>query len=376
MKVCKIKDIGIIGTGTTPSMKNKEFYDSDDIMFIKPSDFIDNRITELSSSISYISNKSREKARIFPAGTVLCTCIGNIGKIAIVSKEASCNQQNNYIIPYKEFDSKYVAYSLLSQRKKMESIGANAPIVPIINKTEFSNIEIPVYDSSTQIKIAHHLDTIQSAIDNKQQQLKELDELVKSRFIEMFGENPVESGKWKVMKLNTISDVRDGTHDSPTYCPEGYPFITTKNLIDGSIDFSTASFICKEDYELFDKRSHVDDGDILMPMIGTIGGAILVKKDREFAIKNVALIKPNEENTNLNFNFLLYVLNSDFMVNHFNRFKTGGTQKFISLGFIRELPIPVPPIFLQNQFATFVQQIDKSKFVSEQFMDSCYNMIR
>ena len=103
-----------------------------------------------------------------------------------------------------------------------------------------------------------------------------------------------------------------------------------------------------------------------MPMIGTIGGAILVKKDREFAIKNVALIKPNEENTNLNFNFLLYVLNSDFMVNHFNRFKTGGTQKFISLSFIRELPIPIPPLDLQNQFAAFVQQIDKSKFVVKQ----------
>ena len=182
----------------------------------------------------------------------------------------------------------------------------------------------------------------------------------------MFGENPVESGKWSIMKLNSISDVRDGTHDSPTYYSEGYPFITTKNLIDGTIDFSTASLICKKDYEHFDKRSHVDDGDILMPMIGTIGGAILVKKERDFAIKNVALIKPNADNSNLDFNFLLYVLNSDFMFNHFNQFKTGGTQKFISLSFIRELPIPIPPLDLQNKFSAFVQQIDKSKFVVKQ----------
>ena len=193
-----------------------------------------------------------------------------------------------------------------------------------------------------------------------------LDEAVKSEFVEMFGENPVKSGKWSIMKLNSISDVRDGTHDSPSYYSEGYPFITTKNLIDGTIDFSTASLICKKDYEHFDKRSHVDDGDILMPMIGTIGGAILVKKERDFAIKNVALIKPNADNSNLNFNFLLYVLNSDFMFNHFNHFKTGGTQKFISLSFIRELPIPIPPLDLQNQFAAFVQQIDKSKFVVKQ----------
>ena len=227
-------------------------------------------------------------------------------------------------------------------------------------------MSVPYPSIEEQNRIVGIFDRIQSAIDNKKQQLSLLDEAVKSEFVEMFGENPVESGKWSIMKLNSISDVRDGTHDSPTYYSEGYPFITTKNLIDGTIDFSTASLICKKDYEHFDKRSHVDDGDILMPMIGTIGGAILVKKERDFAIKNVALIKPNADNSNLDFNFLLYVLNSDFMFNHFNQFKTGGTQKFISLSFIRELPIPIPPLDLQNKFSAFVQQIDKSKFVVKQ----------
>ena len=177
----------------------------------------------------------------------------------------------------------------------------------------------------------------------------------------MFGENPVESGKWKVGKLNEITDVRDGTHDSPSYYSEGYPFITTKNLIDGTIDYSTASLICKEDYEHFDKRSHVDDGDILMPMIGTIGGAILVKKDRDFAIKNVSLIKRRIDD--MNFIYLLSVLNSDFMNFHFEQFKIGGTQKFISLSLIRSLPIPVPPIELQNTFAEYVQKIDSAKSI-------------
>ena len=246
------------------------------------------------------------------------------------------------------------------------SEGAN---INNIKAENLENLQIPLPPIETQKQIASTLDKCTSVIEKHKKMLQKYDTLIKSRFIEMFGENPVENGKWKVMKLNTISDVRDGTHDSPSYYSEGYPFITTKNLIDGTIDFSKVSLICKEDYELFDRRSHVDNGDILMPMIGTIGGAILVKKDREFAIKNVALIKPNEENTNLNFNFLLYVLNSDFMVNHFNRFKTGGTQKFISLGFIRELPIPVPSLELQNSFAAFVQQIDKSKFAVQKSLE-------
>ena len=364
MKVCKIKDIGIIGTGTTPSMKNKEFYDSDDIMFIKPSDFIDNRITELSSSISYISNKSREKARIFPAGTVLCTCIGNIGKIAIVSKEASCNQQNNYIIPYKEFDSKYVAYSLLSQRKKMESIGANAPIVPIINKTEFSNIEIPVYDSSTQIKIAHHLDTIQSAIDNKQQQLKELDEFVKSRFIEMFGEIELNSEKKEWIKLKDISKIFTGTT----------PSTSVASNWNGDILWITPAEITKESLYVYDTERKITEkgrksksldimppGTVLLSTRAPIGKVAIVGKPMTCnqGFKNFYC---NKNKIHPIYLYEIFNYNTEFL----NSKGTGTTFKELSKSNAEQIKIPVPPLDLQNQFASFVKQIDKSKFVVKQ----------
>lgn len=259
-----------------------------------------------------------------------------------------------------EYDVRFIYLYILWNQAYFQSVYTGST-VPSLRLGNFEKMPIPVYSLPEQQKIAAELDAIQSAIDNKKQQLSLLDEAVKSEFVEMFGENPVESGKWKVEKLNDISDVRDGTHDSPSYYSEGYPFITTKNLVDGKIDYSTASLICKEDYEYFDKRSHVDDGDILMPMIGTIGGAVLVKKQCDFAIKNVSLIKHRIEN--LNFSYLLYVLNSDFMNTYFEQFKIGGTQKFLSLGFIRNLQIPVPPLTLQNQFAAFVQKIDTTKTI-------------
>lgn len=162
----------------------------------------------------------------------------------------------------------------------------------------------------------------------------------------------------KTVKLCDICDVRDGTHDSPSYYLDGYPFITTKNLVNGTIDFSTASLICEEDFRHFDKRSHVDDGDILMPMIGTIGGAIIVNKDREFAIKNVALIKKDKES--IDFNFLLHVLNSNKMLTYFEQFKTGGTQKFISLNFIRNLPIPEKSLPEQQKIAAHLDSIQSA----------------
>ncbi len=167
----------------------------------------------------------------------------------------------------------------------------------------------------------------------------------------MFG-NPIFDDKWDKEKLSELCDVRDGTHDSPKYLTEGYPFVTSKNLIDGKIDFSTCQLISEEDYLHFNDRSCVDDGDILMPMIGTVGGAIIVKKDRDFAIKNVALIK--FANSNMNNIFIKYLLNSDAMNDYFETLKKGGTQKFIALGLIRNIPTIHPPIKLQNEFAEFV----------------------
>ena len=94
---------------------------------------------------------------------------------------------------------------------------------------------------------------------------------------------------WKWYKARECMDIRDGTHDSPRYVADGYPLVTSKNLVDGKIDFSTCTFISKEDHNAISKRSAVDEGDILYAMIGTIGNPVVVEKSQEFSIKNVAL---------------------------------------------------------------------------------------
>lgn len=189
----------------------------------------------------------------------------------------------------------------------------------------------------------------------------------------MFGDPVLNDKNWSIQNLNELTDVRDGTHDSPKYFDFGYPFITSKNLINGTIDFSSCQYICKKDYLHFNDRSCVDDGDILMPMIGTIGGAVIVKKDREFAIKNVALIKFNK-NKPINRIFVLNILNSNSMNRYFDSIKNGGTQNFISLSTIRKLQFIIPPIELQNDFASFAEQIDKLKFIYHSKYFLCDNL--
>lgn len=180
----------------------------------------------------------------------------------------------------------------------------------------------------------------------------------------MFGDIISNKNQWQTDIFSKICDIRDGTHDSPKYVNNGYLFITAKNITNGELNFENSKLISKQDFDKIEKRSHVDNGDILMPMIGTIGGAIIVKKDRDFAIKNVCLIKFKKESLVIN-TYILFLLNSNEMNEHLNLIKKGGIQSFVGLSTIREINIPIPPLYKQFEFASFVEQIDKLKFINK-----------
>ena len=140
----QISDLGIVGTGNTPSMRVSEYYESEDIPFIKPGDIAESGVTIVSNAdTAYISESARKAARIMPYNTVMVTCIGTIGKVGIVQRESACNQQINYIIPNALINSMYLAQCLSFYKPVLEEM-ANAPVVPIINKTQFSTVALPV----------------------------------------------------------------------------------------------------------------------------------------------------------------------------------------------------------------------------------------
>ena len=194
----------------------------------------------------------------------------------------------------------------------------------------------------------------------------------KSQFVEMF-----QSGNYAKEELGKLCDVRDGTHDSPKYLEQSdYKFITSKNIVGNEIDFSDIKYISKEDYDKFNTRSKVNCGDIIMPMIGTIGNPIIINipdDEIDFAIKNVALIK-FDENSKVTNIYVKHLFDSDYFENAISQSKRGGTQKFIALSDIRKLEIEIPPIELQNKFAEFVKVIDKQKFEIENSLKKMQNM--
>lgn len=158
-----------------------------------------------------------------------------------------------------------------------------------------------------------------------------------------------------------MCDVRDGTHDTPKYYDEGFPLVTSKNVTDGYINFTDCNLISENDYKKISERSGVSVGDILMPMIGTVGKPVIVEDDREFAIKNVLLIKFREGTKVIN-KYILALLQSSYFDDMVLSNLKGGNQKFVSLKDMRGLHVLVPPIELQEKFDDFMRQSDKSKF--------------
>ena len=155
--------------------------------------------------------------------------------------------------------------------------------------------------------------------------------------------------------MGEITDVRDGTHDSPKYVQEGHPFITSKNVSNGFINYDDVQYVTDADYEEINKRSKVDVHDILMGMIGTIGNLALIRKEPDFAIKNVALIKYTGD---VDYQYLYQALQAGCVTNQLSTGMDGGTQKFVSLKKIRELDIPFPDGWEQRKIGAYFSTID------------------
>jgi restriction modification system DNA specificity domain protein len=158
---------------------------------------------------------------------------------------------------------------------------------------------------------------------------------------------------WDTMSLKYICDVRDGTHDTPQYVYESdnsYPLVTSKDISNGNINFESAKFISEEDYLNISKRSNVNFGDLLMPMIGTVGGSVLVETYRKFTIKNVALFKAGQFCAK----WLKYFLDSELSKIQFELEKNGGVQDFVGLTTLRNLIILKLPLKEQTAIAHYL----------------------
>jgi type I restriction enzyme S subunit len=345
-----------IGGGGTPTRTKPEYFNGDIpwvvVKDIKP-------IIENTSEYLTREGLRNSSAKLWKKGTVILSTGATIGRVGIAGVDLSTKQGVTALIPKNFLSNKYLYHYLKSITDTLKQ-NASGVTIREIYKRELRKIKIPFPSLQIQKQIVSILEKAESLKQKREESDKLTKEYLQSVFYEIFGNTIINEKKFEIKKLNEVCDIRDGTHASPKYVTEGYPLITSKNLTDDRIDFSEVNFISKKDFDEVNKRSKVGTGDILMPMIGTIGNPVIIPSNiQEFAIKNVALIKFTK--TSVSNIYIKYILDSSYFDYITLRDNRGGTQKFIALGDIRNIPIPLPPLPLQQKFASIVEQVEKLK---------------
>ena len=321
-------------------------------------------------SEKYISEEAFNRDyKVYPEkGDILMTRIGDVGTPNVVeTTEKVAFYVSLALLKPINVDSYFLCNSILSPffQNGLKERTLVTAIPQKINKDEIGKVSLylpNLIDEQKEIgAFFRHLNTL---ITLHQRKYNKLLNLKKAMLQKMFPQNgslyPEIRFKgfkdaWEQRKLNTITDVRDGTHDSPKYVQNGHPFITSKNVGNGFINYDDIQYISDKDYDEINKRSKVDIYDILMGMIGTIGNLALIHEKPDFAIKNVALIKYTGD---IDYKFLYQILQSHYITSQLLNSMDGGTQKFIALNKIRELNIPYPIKEEQRQIGSFLEQLD------------------
>jgi type I restriction enzyme S subunit len=400
-----LADVAKVVTGNTPPTGDARNY-GDAIPFVKPTELVDRGIRFAPAGLA---DQALGKARVVPAGAVLVSCIGNLGKTGLAKVPVAFNQQINAVVFNENVVPEFGFY--YAQTLKSWLYGeSSATTLPIINKGKFQQAPFPVAPIAEQREIVAELEKQFSRLDEavanlqrvkanlKRYKASVLKDAVEGRLVPTEAElarregrsfetgeqllqrilearrsqwkgkgkykGPATADRLRPLNLGTgwcwasaeevCRSVRDGTHDTPKYVAEGVPLITSKNLTDDGIDFSDVKLVSETDHAEISKRSSVAIGDVLFAMIGTVGNPCEVKTTERFSIKNVGLFKANPGF--LDSTFLCYWLQSSPLNRWLDPRLKGTTQRFAPLGLLRELPVALPPLVEQ---ARIVAEVDR-----------------
>ena len=286
-----------------------------------------------------------------------------------VSGKCWVNNHAHVLKPKDGLDVDYLCYSLMFYRVDGMINGATRQK---LTQTAMRKMQIPLRSIGEQSSIVDQLNRIDSIKRHYQQKLVLLDNLIKARFVEMFGNPDINPMGWEETTIgNECFYIKDGPHKSlPDIGKEngGHPFISVRNIVNGHIDFLTARYISDEDYADAIKKCHPERGDMLYSKGGTTGIAKLIDIDEEFANwVHVAVLKFDK--SRLNGIFFENMLNGDYCYNQSQRLTKGIANRDLVLSAMAQIKMYRPPIELQNQFADFVHQVDKSKVVVQKALD-------
>ena len=361
----KLGDICEIVSGSTPKTSIEEYWDGD-IKWITPAEINDDTYI-VTDSVRKITDLGAKKTGLspFPEGTVILSSRAPIGKVAIAGCAMCCNQGFKNLICSEKILNKYLYWFLKGNTSFLNSLGRGATFKEI-SKSIVSQIEINVPDIEYQKEAVDILEKVSEVISLRKQELTALDDLIKARFVEMFGTlHDNESGFDVVTIEEVCSLIKDGTHQTPQYTEnkeKGYKFLSSKDVMSQKIDWADIKYIPAELHEKLYATIKPQKNDILMSKNGVNYGVAAVNDtDEIFDIYvSLALLRPKKIIDPV---FFRCVINNPETKRQFDSSIKGIGVPNLHLGEIKKTKIFLPPMELQREFVTFVHQVDKSKFM-------------
>lgn len=367
--MAKLGEICTIVSGTTPKSTQPEYWDGN-LNWVTPAELTDE------SDIIYESQRKITQQAVgdsslksFPAGTVLLSSRAPIGKVAIAGTEMYCNQGFKNLICSEKIYNRYLYHFLKDKTVYLNSLGRGATFKEI-SKSIVENIEIPLPSLEEQRKIAAVLDKVRDLIAKRRQQLDKLDELIKSRFIEMFGVYPANPMGWEIGTIRDIvTEVRYGS-SRPAVDGGKYPYLRMNNITyGGELDLSDTKRIDIPDNEL--DKCTVRRGDILFNRTNSkelVGKTCVYDRDEMMVLAGF-VIRIRVKDRILP-EFLSAFLNTDFSKQMLlGMCKTAIGQANINAQELQNIGLYLPPVELQQCFVQFKKETDKSKLAIQKSLE-------
>ena len=368
----KLKEIFDLQMGKTPARNNQDYWNTDDNKWIS--------IADLSKTGKYISDTKEclsdsavkeSKIKIIPANTVVMSFKLSIGKTAITAEDMYSNEaimafHDKHVV---EILPEYIFY--MFKYKDWDEGSNKAVMGKTLNKATLSEVEVEICSIERQREIIAVLDKMTDLLSGREKELQLLDELVKARFVELFGD-PISNPKgWNMVELGELTSIGSSKRIfEKEYVSDGIPFYRTKEIVELSKgnSISTELYITEERFaEIKEKYGVPKTGDLLISAVGTIGVIWIVDGENDFYFKDGNLIRVDgsEKFDSIYMKNLL-----EHLIDEYKKQMSSGTAyAALTISGLTKMKVYDVPMELQRQFSEFYKQVDKSKVAVQKALD-------
>ena len=287
-----------------------------------------------------------------------------------VSGKCWVNNHAHVLKPKEGLDVDYLCYSLMFYNTDGLVNGATRQK---LTQATMRKMLIPRREMKEQLSIVDKLKRVQKVKQLRERELQFLDDLIKARFVEMFGDLRINPFGWQLQSFDRLTDlITDGEHATPRRVEHGIYLLSARNVLNHALQLDDVDYIDQEEYDRIAKRVVPRAGDVLISCSGTVGRCCSVPHGIKFQmVRSAALLRFKDC---INPVFAEYMITSDFLQDQINSYKTASSQANLFQGKIAKLKGFIPPIELQNEFVEFVAQVDKSKSAVQKALDEAQTL--